>query len=73
MCECEHKDHFPEAPEGLSLDGKDATEGNTPKHPYGEDVLAGVTVKTPFGHFTVCQDCSNTCYKQYPVIAGIQK
>lgn len=63
MCECEHANHFTDKPAITKLVG----------HEYGKDCPAGVTVKTPFGHFTVCQDCSNTCYKQYPVIAGIQK
>lgn len=59
MCQCEHVSHDMPRQEG--------------SHEYMAHRPAGVTVATPYGRFSVCRECADTCYKDYRVVAGIQK
>ena len=55
-CDCEHIGHFADA------------HPLTPLHPYGWEYPADemVSIKTPYGTYTVCAKCANTCLVGYP-------
>lgn len=53
MCQCEHISHFENA---------QATPLGNPGHSYGRRFHPVVPVKTPWGTFEVCTDCSKDCH-----------
>lgn len=62
-CQCEHACHMHDEGRKLSPNGN-------PGHVYGKKFYerALTHVKTPFGVFTVCPDCAQDCYANFPRI-----
>lgn len=54
-CECEHAAHFTEG-----FDSFGATVKGI-RHEYGSTFYAVTRVQTPYGAFTVCQECADDC------------
>ena len=66
-CECEHIAHVKDDP-----DHRMTPNGN-PGHAYaggkkGKGYFGQYMriVATPYGHFTVCKDCAEDCYQDFP-------
>ena len=64
-CECEHLSHDPES---FGTSGqRTMTPNGNPGHDYGAKFSIGYlsAIKTDYGTFVVCVDCSNDCLHDY--------